>query len=113
MPIYYRQPYSGSYAFTAFSGSHQDAINKGMKKLNDAPKLFNQSWKVPYLHIDPMDIGRKYEKLIRINSQSGKGGVAWVLEQDYDIELPKNIQLELSNYVQAFSENVKREISSK
>ena len=112
MPIYYRQPYSGSYAFTAFSGSHQDAINKGMKKLNDAPKLFNQSWKVPYLHIDPKDIGRKYEKLIRINSQSGKGGVAWVLEQDYDIELPKNIQLELSNYVQAFSENVKREISS-
>ena len=112
MPIYYRQPYSGAYAFTAFSGSHQDAINKGMKKLNDAPKLFNQSWKVPYLHIDPMDIGRKYEKLIRINSQSGKGGIAWLLEQDYDIELPKNIQLELSKYVQIFSENVKREISS-
>jgi len=76
MPIYYRQPYSGSYAFTAFSGSHQDAINKGMKKLNDAPKLFNQSWKVPYLHIDPMDIGRKYEKLIRIT----KGDVKDITE---------------------------------
>ena len=112
MPIYYRQPYSGDYAFTAFSGSHQDAINKGMKKLQEAPKLFGQSWKVPYLHIDPNDIGRKYEKLIRINSQSGKGGVSWVLEQDYDIELPKKIQLELSNYVQKFSEKVQREVSS-
>ena len=112
MPIYYRQPYSGDYAFTAFSGSHQDAINKGMKKLQEAPKLFGQSWKVPYLHIDPNDIGRKYEKLIRINSQSGKGGVSWVLEQDYNIELPKKIQLELSNYVQKFSEKVQREVSS-
>jgi len=112
MPIYYRQPYAGEYAFTAFSGSHQDAINKGLHKLPEAPERFGMAWKVPYLHIDPADLGRRFERLIRINSQSGKGGIAWVLEQDYDIEVPKAMQPELSQYVQAYSESVGREISS-
>ena len=112
MPIYYRQPYAGEYAFTAFSGSHQDAINKGMKKLPDAPERFGMGWKVPYLHIDPADVGRKFEGLIRINSQSGKGGIAWVLEQDFGIEIPKAMQPELGRFVQAYSESVGREISS-
>ncbi|MEN7972465.1 MAG: 2-isopropylmalate synthase [Verrucomicrobiota bacterium] len=112
MPIYYRQPYAGSYAFTAFSGSHQDAINKGMHKLPEAPDRFGMGWKVPYLHVDPADLGRKFERLIRINSQSGKGGIAWVLEQDFGIEIPKAMQPELSRYVQAYSESVGREISA-
>jgi 2-isopropylmalate synthase len=112
MPIYYRQPYAGEYAFTAFSGSHQDAINKGMHKLPEAPERFGMAWKVPYLHIDPADLGRQFERLIRINSQSGKGGITWVLEQDFGIEVPKAMQPELSKYVQAYSESVGREISS-
>lgn len=112
MPIYYRQPYAGSYAFTAFSGSHQDAINKGVHKLSEAPDRFGMGWKVPYLHIDPADLGRKFERLIRINSQSGKGGIAWVLEQDFGIEIPKAMQPELSRYVQGYSEKVGREISA-
>ena len=112
MPIYYRQPYAGEYAFTAFSGSHQDAINKGIHKLKEAPDRFGMGWKVPYLHIDPADLGRQFERLIRINSQSGKGGIAWVLEQDFGIEIPKAMQPELSQYVQAYSESVGREISS-
>ncbi len=112
MPIYYRQPYAGSYAFTAFSGSHQDAINKGVHKLSEAPDRFGMGWKVPYLHIDPADLGRKFERLIRINSQSGKGGIAWVLEQDFGITIPKAMQPELSKYVQGYSEKVGREISA-
>lgn len=112
MPVYYRQPYAGEYAFTAFSGSHQDAINKGIHKLGEAPKRFGMGWKVPYLHIDPADLGRRFERLIRINSQSGKGGIAWVLEQDYGIEIPKAMQPELGKYVQAYSESVGREITS-
>ena len=111
MPIYYRQPYAGEYAFTAFSGSHQDAINKGIHKLDQAPERFGMGWKVPYLHIDPADVGRKFERLIRINSQSGKGGIAWVLEQDFGIEVPKAMQPELGRFVQAYSESVGREIS--
>lgn len=112
MPIYYRQPYAGEYAFTAFSGSHQDAINKGMHKLDQAPRRFGMGWKVPYLHIDPADLGRAFERLIRINSQSGKGGIAWVLEQDFGIEIPKAMQPELGAYVQNYSDTVGREISS-
>ncbi|MEA2067784.1 MAG: 2-isopropylmalate synthase [Verrucomicrobiota bacterium] len=112
MPIYYRQPYAGSYAFTAFSGSHQDAINKGVHKLSEAPDRFGMGWKVPYLHIDPADLGRRFERLIRINSQSGKGGIAWVLEQDFGIEIPKAMQPELGKVIQEYSESVGREISS-
>ncbi len=112
MPIYYRQPYAGAYAFTAFSGSHQDAINKGVHKLAEAPERFGMGWKIPYLHIDPADLGRKFERLIRINSQSGKGGIAWVLEQDFGIEIPKAMQPELGRHVQSYSESVGREISA-
>ena len=112
MPIYYRQPYAGEYVFTAFSGSHQDAIHKGIRKLSEAPKKFGMQWKVPYLHVDPADLGRKYERLIRINSQSGKWGVALVLEQEYGLEIPKAMQPELGGAVQAFSDKVGREVTS-
>ncbi len=113
MPVYYRQPYSGQYVFTAFSGSHQDAIRKGMHRLAEAPAKFGAGWKVPYLHMDPADLGRRFERLIRINSQSGKGGIAWVLEQDYGLEVPKAMQPELREAVQAFSDEVGREVTSK
>jgi 2-isopropylmalate synthase len=112
MAVYYRQPYAGEYAFTAFSGSHQDAINKGMHRLSDAAKTFGMKWKVPYLHVDPADLGRNFERLIRINSQSGKGGIAWVLEQDYGIQVPKTMQPELREEVQTYSEAAGREISA-
>jgi 2-isopropylmalate synthase len=112
MPVYYRQPYAGEYAFTAFSGSHQDAINKGMHRLEDAAEIFGMQWKVPYLHIDPADLGRSFERLIRINSQSGKGGIAWVLEQDYGIQVPKAMQPQLREEVQAYSEEVSRELAA-
>ena len=111
MEVYYRQPYSGQYVFTAFSGSHQDAIRKGMHRLAEAPGKFHARWKVPYLHVDPADLGRKFERLIRINSQSGKGGVAWVLEQDYGLDIPKAMHPELGEAVQAYSDEVGREIS--
>ena len=113
MKIYYRQPYAGEYAFTAFSGSHQDAIGKGMRRLEEAPEKFGVQWKVPYLHIDPADVGRKYEGLIRITTQSGKGGDAWVLEHEFGIETPKDMQPELGAAVQAFAEKVEREVTAK
>ncbi len=112
MPIYYRQPYAGEYAFTAFSGSHQDAINKGMHRLDKAGELFGMKWKVPYLHVDPSDLGRSFERMIRINSQSGKGGIAWVLEQEYGIEVPKAMQPQLREEVQAYSDEAAREITA-
>ncbi|HUW31587.1 MAG TPA: 2-isopropylmalate synthase [Planctomycetota bacterium] len=112
MPIYYRQPYAGEYVFTAFSGSHQDAIRKGMQKLPEAAERFGAEWRVPYLHIDPTDLGREYERLIRINSQSGKGGVAWVLEQEYGLKPPKAMLPELGAAVQKFSDEVGREVTS-
>ncbi len=84
MPL--RQPYGGDLVFTAFSGSHQDAINKGLKDRAAHP---DQPWEVPYLSIDPHDIGRNYRAIIRINSQSGKGGVAYVMEQEFGYVLPK------------------------
>jgi len=112
MAVYYRQPYAGEYAFTAFSGSHQDAIRKGIHKLQEAPDRFGARWKVPYLHIDPTDLGRRYERLIRITSQSGKGGIAWVLEQDYGLELPRAMQPEMRDCVQRMTDETGREIAS-
>jgi len=112
MPIYYRQPYAGELVFTAFSGSHQDAIRKGMHARQQAAEKFGVGWKVPYLHVDPSDLGRKYERLIRINSQSGKGGIAWVLEQDYGVQLPKAMEPEIRNAVQTLADAEEREISS-
>ncbi len=113
MGIYYRQPYAGEYAFTAFSGSHQDAIRKGMAGRSSAADKFGVGWKVPYLHIDPADVGRKYEDLIRINSQSGKGGVAWVLEQDHGLEIPKPMHPQLGAAVQKVSDKAGRELDSR
>jgi 2-isopropylmalate synthase len=102
-----RQPYVGDLVFTAFSGSHQDAIKKGFvaqEQRND------QFWEVPYLPIDPADLGRSYEAVIRVNSQSGKGGVAWVLEQDKGLKLPKRMQGDLSRHVQALADENSREL---
>ncbi len=101
MPIDARHPYAGKLVFTAFSGSHQDAISKGMKALQERN---SQIWEVPYLPIDPGDVGRKYEPLVRINSQSGKGGVAFVLDQNYGFKLPKEMHQEIADKIQRMSE---------
>jgi 2-isopropylmalate synthase len=112
MPIHYRAPYAGEYVFTAFSGSHQDAIRKGMNQLDKAPGIFGVGWKVPYLHVDPTDLGRKYESLIRINSQSGKGGVVWILEQEYGLRPPRSMHPEIGSAIQEYADEVGREVSS-
>jgi len=111
MPVHPRQPYAGELVFTAFSGSHQDAIHKGLSRKDELRQYFG-GWKLPYLHIDPTDIGRKFERFIRINSQSGKGGVSHVLEQDYGVRLPRPLLVALTSHVQAFADAVKREVDS-
>ena len=105
-----RHPYVGELVYTAFSGSHQDAINKGMKALKKANK---QLWEVPYLPIDPADVGRTYEAIIRINSQSGKGGIAYVLDADYGLKLPRNLQVEFSQDIQAITDAEGKEVPAK
>ncbi|MCC0043866.1 MAG: 2-isopropylmalate synthase [Brucellaceae bacterium] len=105
-----RHPYVGELVYTAFSGSHQDAINKGMKAIQKANKPL---WEVPYLPIDPQDVGRTYEAIIRINSQSGKGGIAYVLQADYGLNLPRNLQVEFSQSIQAITDVEGRELPSK
>jgi 2-isopropylmalate synthase len=95
--------------FTAFSGSHQDAINKGFKAMKASNKPL---WEVPYLPIDPMDLGRSYEAVVRINSQSGKGGVAYVLETEHGIELPRRLQIEFSKVVQGIADGEGVELSA-
>ncbi|MBF6603752.1 MAG: 2-isopropylmalate synthase [Sphingorhabdus sp.] len=109
LPVPARHPYAGELVFTAFSGSHQDAIKKGFaaqEQRND------EYWNVPYLPIDPRDIGRDYEAVIRVNSQSGKGGIAWILEQDYGLKLPKRLQANFSRTVQELADETSRELSS-
>jgi 2-isopropylmalate synthase len=109
LPVHPRHPYAGELVFTAFSGSHQDAIKKGFasqEARND------QLWDVPYLPIDPKDLGRDYEAVIRVNSQSGKGGVAWVLEQDKGLKLPKRMQADFSRHVQAMADETSRELNA-
>ena len=105
-----RHPYVGELVYTAFSGSHQDAINKGMKALKVANKPL---WEVPYLPIDPQDVGRSYEAIIRINSQSGKGGIAYVMQADYGLNLPRNLQVEFSKDIQAITDGQGKELPSK
>jgi 2-isopropylmalate synthase len=105
-----RHPYVGELVYTAFSGSHQDAINKGMKAIKVANKPL---WEVPYLPIDPQDVGRSYEAIIRINSQSGKGGIAYIMQADYGINLPRNLQIEFSRDIQAITDAEGKELSSK
>ncbi|EQB09093.1 2-isopropylmalate synthase [Novosphingobium lindaniclasticum] len=104
-----RHPYGGELVFTAFSGSHQDAIKKGFaaqEKRND------EIWAVPYLPIDPADLGRDYEAVIRVNSQSGKGGFAWVIEQDQGLKLPKRMQAHFSKHVQELADELGRELQA-
>ncbi len=110
MDVHDRHPYAGQLVFTAFSGSHQDAINKGLKIYQEEkPEI----WEVPYLPIDPADIGRKYEAIIRINSQSGKGGVAFILEEEFGFKLPKNMHPEVSKPVQNVTDETGKELSPK
>ena len=109
LPVHPRHPYAGELVFTAFSGSHQDAIKKGF----DAGERQNDAiWRVPYLPVDPADLGRSYEAVIRVNSQSGKGGVAWVIEQDHGLKLPKRMQANFSGTVQELSDSTGRELTS-
>ncbi len=109
IPVHQRHPYGGELVYTAFSGSHQDAIKKGFEAhaaQND------QLWRVPYLPIDPADLGRTYEAVIRVNSQSGKGGFAWVLEQDQGLKLPKKLQADFSRHVQRMADELGRELAA-
>ena len=101
IPIHPRHPYAGKLVFTAFSGSHQDAINKGVKAMKERN---NEYWQVPYLPIDPSDIGREYEPIVRINSQSGKGGVAFIMDIYFGFKLPKAMHKEFANVIQKVSE---------
>tara|TARA_B100000965_G_scaffold286053_1_gene243933 strand:- start:119 stop:1789 length:1671 start_codon:yes stop_codon:yes gene_type:complete len=110
LPVHQRHPYAGSLVHTAFSGSHQDAIRKGMEAIT---KSNQEKWEVPYLPIDPSDIGKTYEAIIRVNSQSGKAGSAWLLEQDHNIFLPRGAQIEFSQSVQKMADKTGKEISSK
>jgi 2-isopropylmalate synthase len=112
LDVHARHPYAGQLVFTAFSGSHQDAIRKGMECRNNSAEYFKQNWKVPYLHIDPADLGRSYEKLIRINSQSGKGGVAFVLEKEFGIYAPKQMHPEIGAEVQKYLDEKGGEMDS-
>ena len=107
LPIHPRHPYVGDLVFTAFSGSHQDAIKKGM-----AVQQPDALWEVPYLPIDPNDVGRTYDSIIRVNSQSGKGGIAYLLEQGYGMALPRRLQVEFSTAVQAITDDTGREVTA-
>ena len=110
-----RHPYAGNFVFTAFSGSHQDAIKKGLEAREIAADMAgvdveNFVWLVPYLPIDPKDIGRSYEAIIRVNSQSGKGGMAYLLKANHNLDLPKNLQVEFEKVVQQHADTTKKEV---
>ena len=109
LPVHPRHPYAGDLVFTAFSGSHQDAIKKGFKAIKESN---NPKWEVPYLPIDPADLGRSYEAVVRINSQSGKGGVAFLLEKDHGVSLPRRLQISLSQKIQKLADETGKEITS-
>ena len=108
MPVGDRQPYAGKLVFTAFSGSHQDAINKGSQYMKDSGTEY---WEIPYLPIDPADVGREYEPIIRINSQSGKGGAAYIMEHNFGFDLPKAMHPEFGAVVQHETDAVGTEIT--
>ena len=112
LPVHPRHPYGGELVFTAFSGSHQDAIKKGLAARATDLELGNAVWDVPYLPIDPADLGRSYEAVIRVNSQSGKGGIAYLLERDYGLALPRLLQVEFSQVIQAITDASGKELSS-
>ncbi len=117
LPVPERHPYAGDLVFTAFSGSHQDAINKGLDALRrdarDAGRSVDEvEWTVPYLPIDPRDVGRSYEAVIRVNSQSGKGGVAYLMKTEHQMDLPRRLQIEFSQVVQAYTDTAGGEVSA-
>jgi 2-isopropylmalate synthase len=116
LPVGERHPWGGDLVFTAFSGSHQDAINKGLDALKDAADraghpVDDHPWEVPYLPIDPKDVGRTYEAVIRVNSQSGKGGVAYVMKTEHQLELPRRLQIEFSRVIQQYTDSEGGEVS--
>lgn len=118
LPVHPRHPYGGDLVYTAFSGSHQDAINKGLDALQAKARsqdidLSEMLWAVPYLPIDPQDVGRSYEAIIRVNSQSGKGGMAYILKADYGLVLPRRLQIDFANIVQDIADNGGGEIEPK
>ena len=117
LPVPERSPYGGDLVYTAFSGSHQDAIKKGFEHLERDAKAAGKSvdeftWAVPYLPIDPKDVGRNYEAVIRVNSQSGKGGVAYLLKTDHSLDLPRKLQIEFSRVVQSHTDTQGGEVTS-
>jgi 2-isopropylmalate synthase len=109
LPIHPRHPYAGDFVYTSFSGSHQDAINKGMQARAKGSE--DEVWDVPYLPIDPKDVGRSYEAIIRVNSQSGKGGVTYVLKTEHHLELPRRLQIEFSKTIQKIADNEGGEVT--
>jgi 2-isopropylmalate synthase len=117
LPVAPRHPYAGDLVYTAFSGSHQDAIKKGLEDLEDRAAAQGQTihevdWEAPYLPIDPADVGRTYEAVIRVNSQSGKGGMAYLMKTDHHFDLPRRLQIEFSRSVQSYSDATSREVTS-
>lgn len=117
LPVHPRHPYAGDLVFTAFSGSHQDAIKKGLEALENAAMIqgvgmHEIAWEAPYLPIDPHDVGRTYEAVIRVNSQSGKGGMAYLMKADHKLDLPRRLQIEFSRVVQQATDATSHEISS-
>ena len=117
LPVHPRHPYAGDLVYTAFSGSHQDAIKKGLEDLEDKAKqqgipVSQMTWEAPYLPIDPKDVGRSYEAVIRVNSQSGKGGVAYVLKAEHKLDLPRRAQIEFSRVIQEHTDAEGGEISA-
>mgnify|MGYP001022806109 CR=1 FL=1 len=118
LPVHERHPYGGDLVYTAFSGSHQDAINKGLDAMKIAADEADADvedilWQVPYLPIDPKDVGRTYEAVIRVNSQSGKGGVAYIMKADHGLVLPRRLQIEFSQVIQKITDGEGGEVSSK
>ncbi|MET0442076.1 MAG: 2-isopropylmalate synthase [Casimicrobiaceae bacterium] len=111
LPVHPRHPYGGELVFTAFSGSHQDAIKKGLAARVADVERGNEVWDVPYLPLDPADLGRTYEAVIRVNSQSGKGGIAYLLERDYGLALPRLLQVEFSQVIQGITDATGKELS--
>ena len=118
LPVHERHPWGGDLVYTAFSGSHQDAINKGFDAMRAAAAeaghdVDDHPWEVPYLPVDPKDIGRTYEAVIRVNSQSGKGGVAYVMKTEHQMELPRRLQVEFSKVIQQVTDSAGGEVSPK
>jgi len=117
LPVHPRHPYAGDLVYTAFSGSHQDAIKKGLEDLENRAEAAGVEvgelpWEAPYLPIDPHDVGRTYEAVIRVNSQSGKGGVAYIMKTEHQLDLPRRLQIEFSRAIQNMSEGEAGEIQA-